>query len=154
MQHRVLSISEAGSLAIHGIMLVAGGGGELVSAKSIAEELSVSEAHLSKVFHRLARAGMVTGVRGPKGGFRLARPAGEITLLEVYETIEGPLADTHCVFGESQCRLGGCVFGTLMADVTQLVRSRLAPTTLADVMPVDLHAVGTAAKIDSPSDSA
>ena len=77
--------------------------------------------------------GLVEATRGPKGGFRLAKPGSEISLLQVYEAIEGPLADTTCLLGEPICRGDKCILGGLLETVNRQVREYLASTTLADL---------------------
>ncbi len=77
-----LRISEAATLALHATALI-GSSPTRLSAHEMAERLNVSEAHLAKVLQRLAHAGLVRSVRGPHGGFMLARAGSEITLLEV-----------------------------------------------------------------------
>ena len=75
-----------------------------MTAAVMADGLSASEAHLAKVLQRLAKAGLVTGTRGPGGGFRLTRPAKEISAREVYEAIEGRLQVERCMVGKPLCR--------------------------------------------------
>ena len=75
-----------------------------------------------------------TGV--PNGGFWLARAGDDVSLVEVYETIEGPLADTVCLLGESACRGEKCILGGLLGTVNRQAREYLAGTTLADLTDV------------------
>jgi Rrf2 family protein len=98
----------------------------------MAEALGVSDAHLAKVMQRLARAGLVRSVRGPKGGFALGRPAEKTSLLEIYEAVEGPLTDSNCLLDRPVCD-GNCMLGGLLDTVNRLVRETLAGTKLCDV---------------------
>ena len=129
----VLKISEAASLALHSTVLLAANPGEMISTRDIAYRLHVSEAHLSKVLQRLARDGLVRSIRGPKGGFRLGKPAHEITLLHVYESIEGPLIPSKCLFENSICTGSMCILGGLLETVDRQVRDYLAKTKLSDL---------------------
>ncbi|MCF8044104.1 MAG: Rrf2 family transcriptional regulator, partial [Desulfarculaceae bacterium] len=70
---QLLKISEAASLALHTMGLLASRPGEQVPTRELAARLKVSEAHLAKVMQRLGRAGLVRSQRGPKGGFALER---------------------------------------------------------------------------------
>jgi Rrf2 family protein len=70
---------------------------EPVSARALAERLSVPGELLSKVLQRLQRAGLVAAVRGARGGYRLRRPLSEISLREVIEASHGPLAVVDCL---------------------------------------------------------
>lgn len=130
---QTLRISEGAALALHGMALLAKKPGESQSTRQVAAALGRSEAHLSKVFQRLARAGLVTATRGPRGGFSLTRPAGEISLLEVYETIDGPLKPESCLLGQPVCDWETCLLGDLVRSVNEQMRSYLAATTLAQV---------------------
>ena len=128
----VLRISEAASLALHTVTCLSSSSGKPIAAKDVAERLGVSEAHLSKVLQRLSKAGIVRSTRGPHGGFRLARNANDVTLLDVFEAIEGPMGRETCLLKRRVC-LDGCMLGNLMEDVTEQVRGRLAGTRLADL---------------------
>ena len=97
MSNSILKISEAASLAMHACAVLAAHKGEPMAVGTIASALEASEAHLSKVFQELARGGLVRSLRGPKGGFSLTRPAEEITLLDVFEAIEGPFQAASCI---------------------------------------------------------
>ena len=66
------------------------------AARDIALHTQIPEPTASKVLKNLARAGVVTSQRGPKGGYALARPPERIGIHEVIEAIEGPIAVTEC----------------------------------------------------------
>jgi len=142
MTTNLLRVSEAASLALHTAALLAARDDEILSAHEIAGELGVSQAHLAKVMQRLGHVGLVSAVRGPKGGFRLERPADEVTLLEVYEAIEGPLAPPSCLLGRKVCIGGNCILGNLVALVDEQVRRHLTTTHLSDLAELygDKHA--------------
>ena len=129
----LLRISEATSLGLHTMVLLAANEGRRISAREVAELLDVSEAHLSKVMQRLGRHGLVTSIRGPKGGFLLARPGSEITLMEVFEAIEGPLNTGQCLLGKPICDPRNCILGSLLHDVNVQVQTYLAGTRLSDL---------------------
>jgi Rrf2 family protein len=130
----ILNISEAANLGIHALVYLAARSGEApVTTASIAAAYGVSEAHLSKVFQRLSKAGLVKSVRGPHGGFRLSRAPGRITLREIYEALDGPLGRSHCLLNKPRCGLEHCVLGDLLTDVQQRVSTYLSKTTLSEV---------------------
>ena len=128
-----LKISEAASLALHTMVYLAGDPKKHQSAGAIAGVICVSEAHLAKVLQRLAKAGLLVSVRGPKGGFRLARKTDEITLLDVFEAIDGPFNPGECLMHDRTCGQVGCLFGDLLGDVNRQVRSYLGGRNLEDV---------------------
>jgi Rrf2 family protein len=129
----MLNFSEAVSIALHGTVLLAARLGEVCSNRWIAETLGVSEAHLSKVLQRLHRVGLVESVRGPKGGFRLTRPPSRITLLQVYEAIEGPLRPATCLFRHSICNGDRCILGKCLKAASRDIKDHLSQTRLSDL---------------------
>jgi len=70
------------------------GQGEPIQIRAIAERQSIPPRYLEQTFVRLRRAHLVESKRGPGGGYRLTRPADEITLCQIVEAVEGPLADS------------------------------------------------------------
>jgi Rrf2 family protein len=133
MQNHLLKISDAASLALHTGILLASDPARLWSTPELTAAMQVSGAHLAKVLQRLTKARLVRSVRGPKGGFTLARPAAEVTLLQVYEAIEGPLEPPTCLLGAPVCRLKTCMLGGLVAEVDARVRTFLEGARLSDV---------------------
>ena len=69
------------------------GQGESVQVRVISERQAIPGRYLEQIFRRLRRAELVSGKRGPGGGYTLARPAREITLRDVVEAVEGPLEE-------------------------------------------------------------
>lgn len=126
----VIRVSEAASLALHAAALLAAGAGEALTSSAISSRLEASEAHMSKVLQRLVRAGIMTSARGPGGGFQLTRAPSEITLLDIYEAVEGPFKVEHCLFGEPVCQRKRCPLGDMMSSVSEEIRSGLASTTV------------------------
>ena len=153
----VFRLSEAGSLALHATAFLAANPDDILSAvlradpnlvamvstrqdksmrlsaAQIAAALSVSESHLAKVLQRLARAGLVRSVRGPNGGYTLAKASDKITLLDVYEAVEGPLSTNDCLLGVPICSGRTCIFGGLVKKLNTEVKEHLAGTKLANL---------------------
>jgi len=107
-----------------------------LSARMAADRLGVSEAHLSKVLHRLTRVGLLISTRGPKGGFALCREPESVSLLEVFEAIEGPVEPAACLFGIPLCDGANCVLGKIIVDINNTLFEYLAEKTLADISTV------------------
>jgi Rrf2 family iron-sulfur cluster assembly transcriptional regulator len=130
----MLKISDAVNLAFHAMMILATDPhARPMSVASMAKRLSVSENHLAKVMQRLHKIGLVTSKRGPKGGFTLGRPAGEIRLIDVYVSIEGPISKRECLLREPICDGSCCLLGGLLGSINDQVRRHLSETTLAQV---------------------
>ncbi len=128
----VVKFTEASSIALHTMAVLAADPDRHVTVREVAALLPISENHLAKVLQRLARAGLVESVRGPGGGFSLRGDPARITLLDVHEAIEGRLDVAACLFSPPKC-CGGCVLGDALRKANALVRDRLARTRLADV---------------------
>lgn len=128
----MVQLSEAASIAFHSMVFLARPGEGQRSTHEVALATGFSEAHLAKVFQRLSRVGLVTSTRGPHGGFSLAKPPEEISFLEIYEAIEGPLHRTGCLLGKEACPFDRCLFSGLLERLTAEAVEFLEKTTLAD----------------------
>ena len=126
-------MSEAGSIALHAMIMLSDNPNRLVRIREIADTFKVSEAHLAKVLNRLAKSGLVIAKRGPSGGYKLNKPAKEISLKEIYETIEGKLEENRCLFGISVCEGTGCTIGDFFTKTSQQVEEKLSKTKLSDI---------------------
>lgn len=129
----MLRISEAASLGMHAMVYFAAEPDKTISTGEIASDMNVSEAHLAKVFQRLARAGLLTSVRGPKGGFRLGKDPGEIFLIHVYEALEGPVPHGDCLFNHKVCSGDGCIFDGLLGTVGRMLAQHLRTTNITQL---------------------
>lgn len=132
MSTGVVNISEAANLGLHSMILMAADPEKALRVNQAAEVLPVSENHLAKVMQRLVHAGLITSTRGPQGGFKLAKPPAEITLLEIFEALEGALEVHACLLGLPKCT-GHCVLGDFVVSTNEQFRTKLASTRLSDV---------------------
>jgi len=123
-------------LAMHAVVLLAARPGQRLCTARMAETLGASEAHLAKVMQRLGRAGLVRSARGRGGGFVLARRPERISLLEVYQAVEGPVPTGGCLFEKPVCSGQRCILGSLVARVNRQAREYLARTMLSDLVGV------------------
>jgi Rrf2 family protein len=135
----IINISEAASLALHSVAIIASLK-KTASVSEISARLGVSEAHLAKVLQRLAKNGLVKSTRGPRGGFTLDRKGESISLLDVYEAIEGPLESRSCLLEKKSCRKGKCILGNTMQAAALLMRNHLQTTRISDLG--DIYAPG------------
>ena len=131
MSHGIL-ISDAASLAMHSVAVMASRKG-LSSAQEISGRLGVSEFHLAKVLQRLAKNGLLTSTRGPQGGFTLAKRSDAITLLDVYEAIEGPLKNNACLMRKKTCNKKSCILGDSISSMWSIFRKHLSGTKISDI---------------------
>ncbi len=129
----IVHISEAASLGIHSLALMAGEKNGYITVNRIAVELGVSRNHLSKILMKLAREGLVLSHRGPGGGFSLARKPEEISLFEIYEAVEGPLSKAHCLLHRKKCPYSSCLMGGVIGKVNREIRESLSSSYLSGV---------------------
>jgi FeS assembly SUF system regulator len=118
-----------------------GGAGALSTATSLAARTALPEPTVAKVLKILAQNGLVEGLRGAKGGYRLARPLADIRLTEVIVAFDGPIALTACVDGgDGTCQSeGGCALRGRWDPVNAAIRDALAGITVADLAPPEFH---------------
>lgn len=127
--------------ALHTLLNLDMVGGGPVGSGQLAEAHGLSASYLNKQLQQLARAGLVVSVPGPGGGFRLAKPLENITLLDVVEAIEGSTQAFHCTeircsgkIGElSPPPTGACAVNSAMRRAEQAWHQALAAQTLADI---------------------
>ena len=127
-------VSEAANLGLHALAVIAAGPEPSHRTREIAARLKASAAHLAKVMVVLEHAGLVTGTRGPTGGYRLNRPARQISLREIYEAVEGPMQARACLFSEPVCEAQGCVLSKYFGGLNREVIRKLARTRLTDLV--------------------
>ena len=130
----IIQISEAASLALHSMVMLAASPGRSLTVKEITARTLVSEAHLSKVMQRLAKAGLVKSTRGPKGGFVLGDAGLSTSLLAIFESIEGPVADSGCLLTSRECPFRECLFDGLLGRMTAEFKEYMRTKKLEDLV--------------------
>jgi Rrf2 family transcriptional regulator, iron-sulfur cluster assembly transcription factor len=93
------AVAVASCLAEH----YADGGGELLNSQKIADDRELPQAIVAKILTQLSREGIVAGVPGPNGGYRLARPPRQVSLMDVVSVFERTERLTMCPFGPRWC---------------------------------------------------
>ena len=106
-----------------------------VSAAELAEETGLPLPTVQKIVSMLSKAGLIRGLRGAGGGIQLARPAAAITLADIVEAVEGPIALTACVdSGRHDCALeSNCGVRPHWGVVNRALRDALAAVKLSDL---------------------
>lgn len=130
----LLNISEAMSIALHTCVILADQPGQKLSAREISKRLGFSTHHFAKVAQQLVRANILETERGPAGGAQLARPADEITLLEIYVAAGGSPAYTGCLLKQEICKGDGCALGKLMAKENERLVDLLKTVKLESIV--------------------
>lgn len=127
--------------------------GDIVQTREIADSEDIPRKYLPSIIRTLARGGLIRTLRGNQGGVMLARPSEEISLREVIEAVEGPIAIVQCISGPSQCsREDDCAVQPVYGNLQEMIIDQLEATTFADL--VSGTRVGTGVRLDDGARSA
>jgi Rrf2 family iron-sulfur cluster assembly transcriptional regulator len=128
-----------------------------VCLSEIATSQQLSLCYLEQLFGKLRRAGLVTSMRGPGGGYRLGRPADQVPIAAIIAAVDEEIRATRCEVGEAGCMAGAGPEGTagrcqthdLWFELGRQIRLFLQGVTLADV--IDGKVAGRAVRVTSRS---
>ncbi|MEO7663573.1 MAG: Rrf2 family transcriptional regulator [Candidatus Limnocylindrales bacterium] len=136
-----LELSRRGDYAVRAALAVAIlDDGQPVSARRIAERMHIPARFLAHVLADLVPAQLVIGTRGRGGGYRLARPAGAISLLEVADAVEDDGASSRCVLRGGRCRTDGtCAVHDAFYAASVAMRGELRAATLEGLAAADAN---------------
>jgi len=140
MAHLTVSVE----YGLHSLLWMVDSGDAPLSARDLAEFQGLSHSFLAKIFPKLEKAGIVRASGGVRGGYLLARPAEEISFLEIVDAIEGPKPLFDCQEIRGRCVLfvpdaprwamhGYCSIHAVMLRAEKAMRAELAKTSLRDV---------------------
>jgi Rrf2 family protein len=132
----VAMLSTTAEYALRAVLHIAEVAGEgSVPVERIAEALNQPRNYLSKILHTLVRPGVLESTRGPRGGFRLAVPAEELTLLDVVRVFD-PLDERRsCLLGRPFCSdVNPCPVHHRWKDVAERAAAFFRDTTVAEVL--------------------
>jgi len=117
-------------------------GEKSVNLRDVSARQTISSDYLEQLLRKLRKAGLVTSVRGPRGGFRLARKPKDISVWEIVEAVEPEVAPVHCVDAvvgkrapRKPCaRMASCATHRLWAGLAVEIRKYLESRTLHDIV--------------------
>jgi Rrf2 family protein len=116
-------------------------------AREIAERMHIPQNYLSIILSEFVRAGLLVATAGKEGGYELARPPEEVSLLEVVELAEGPVSLDRCLLRGIPCgRSGYCAAHEAWGSAQAALAARLAKTTFRDLARADEALRGTGAE--------
>lgn len=118
-------------LALHGRS------GHAVPLQEVAARQEISLSYLEQLFARLRRAGLVAGVRGPGGGYKLARAAAEVSVADIIGAVNEPIKTTRCEDGSPKScigKTGRCIAHGLWQEMGVRIQDFLASVSLLDVV--------------------
>lgn len=111
-------------------------GGKTAELKAISESQSVPISYLAKVMRNMVKNGIVASTLGRDGGYVLRRSPESITLLQIYEAIEGQMRLVECLEGDGTCAfVQGCTQASVWRRLTATVEGIFRETTLKDLLP-------------------
>lgn len=112
--------------------------GKRRKAREIAEEMAIPATYVAQILAELVRDGLVTSMAGPSGGYSLARPPNQISLLAVVRAVDGELSSGRCVLRGGPCRWEDvCAVHEPWFRAQQAMLDQLERTTLARVIEID-----------------
>jgi Rrf2 family protein len=128
-------ISRTSGYALEALLVLARRNGQMTRATQLAKELDIPGNYLSKILNALARAHILVSERGPAGGFCLARPADEISILDAVNVFEDTGTVRQCLLGRGQCRDdAACPMHAQWKAVCSPVFDYLRETRLSDLL--------------------
>lgn len=129
-----MQITRQADYALRAVMYLAQMNSHQRAATSqIAEEQHIPPSFLAKIISQLSIAGLIHTSRGARGGVTLARPAEEISILEVVEAIDGPIALNECTHSPDACPFGeDCPMKPLWCDTQAELVRRLESSYFSD----------------------
>jgi FeS assembly SUF system regulator len=130
----VLRISKLTDYATVILAALARDAATLRTAADVARTCQLATPTASKLLKQLQRAGLVESTRGLHGGYRLARPARQISAAAILDALEGPLALTECATDHSRCDIQAhCSVGVSWQRINQAIRQSLHEISLAEL---------------------
>jgi Rrf2 family protein len=132
----MMQLSQTAEHALRAVLYLARQpNGARISAESIAEALAAPRNYLSKTLGALAKAGVITSARGPNGGFRLAVPAGELSLARVVRPFTESIGTAVCLAGDRECDgRNPCSTHEHWSAVQAELLAPMERTTIADLL--------------------
>lgn len=135
-------LSRTAEYALRAVLFVAGRSeGRPMRVEEVADAIGAPRNYLSKTMHILARDGILTSTRGPRGGFTLAVPAHRLKVSRVIASFDEPRTSGVCLLGDRPCdALHPCAAHGRWAAILHAAREPLATTTIAQLLGADVRA--------------
>jgi Rrf2 family protein len=131
----MICLSQTTGYAVRALVCLDEQGGRACLTRDIARCAGIPKPYLARIVNDLTHKELLTTKRGYRGGIALARPAGEISLLQVVEAIEGPDWIAPCLLGLNDCTTHTlCPVHGVWQRISKQIKAMLGRTTVADVM--------------------
>ncbi len=128
-----MQITRQADYAVRAVLYISKlGASQRAATSQIAKEQRIPPSFLAKIISQLSIAGLLQTSRGARGGVMLAREPGSITLLDVVEAIDGPIALNECVTDDAACSFGDeCPLRPIWCDAQEDLVKRLKATNFS-----------------------
>jgi Rrf2 family protein len=134
----LMKLSTRGQYAVMALVdMATHGNGAPIPLADISERQDISHRYLEQLFGKLRKHGLVEGVKGPSGGYKISRPASAISLLDVMQAVDEPIKTTRCdALDRGKCKPGGltCQTHRIWMELGDNISDFLASRSLADVV--------------------
>ena len=127
----VIALSEAAAIGLHSMALVAVSK-KVLNVTEISKTIGSSKHHTAKIVQRLSKKGLLKSTRGPSGGFCLKKEPIEISLLNIYEAVEGKVEVHSCLASKETCPFDTCLLGDLATKMSKEIWDYLSSKKLSD----------------------
>ena len=111
---------------------------KVVDAKTISDNTSVTLRFTLKILHKLVQSNIVSSYKGINGGYKLKIPPEKISMKDIIELIDGPIAIVRCLESAEGCALNkdktACIYHHIFDTISLDVASKLAKITISDVL--------------------
>jgi Rrf2 family protein len=130
-----MQFTKAESYGIFGVLYLAQQPpGKVTPLSEISEIQDVPEKFLAKIFQSLAKSGIIRSHRGVKGGFSLGKPASDITVRHIVESVHGPYFIAKCLYSPDVCDRHDCPLKILLGKAQEALVTVFNEHTIADLM--------------------
>jgi Rrf2 family protein len=133
-----MQLSRTAAYAIHALVHIANSESQMIVGRVVAKKLGIPEGYLLRLLVELSHAGILESTKGPNGGYRLARPADKITVLDAMEVVEGPVVSE--VGYKSDATAGGAggasldkILDSVVIKATVAARKTLAGLSISEL---------------------
>jgi len=128
---RSMLVTRETDYAVRCVLYLAQNKEQWTNVSAISDHMLIPKSYLSKILQRLVRAGLVESVRGIKGGFRLNRLSSEITLLDIFSSMQGVTPVNICAVDKRRCELSAtCSVHPVWVEIREEVEKRLKRMTI------------------------
>ncbi len=129
----IINFSDAAAIGLH-CMITLSKSDVSLNAIQLSERIHSSKHHIGKVLQRLVKDGYLVSQRGPTGGFELAVDPRDITLYDIYTSIEGAARNKPCVLTEKICPQDKCIREKIVGKLTRDFIDYMSSQTLAEYL--------------------